>query len=81
MPAEDFGFEVRGRGLGAVLVSNPANPTGQSIEGDMLAEYVDIARKSSTSIIMDEFYSHYYYDGDSASPEDGGEDVSTDGNN
>jgi N-succinyldiaminopimelate aminotransferase len=76
MTAEDFGFEVQGRGLGAVLVSNPANPTGQSIEGTMLSDYVDIARNTGTSIIMDEFYSHFYYDGDSVAPEDGGADVS-----
>jgi hypothetical protein len=25
---------------------------------------------------MDEFYSHYYYDGDTKSPEEGGADVS-----
>eukprot|EP00529_Nitzschia_sp_RCC80_P022917 CAMPEP_0113496770 /NCGR_PEP_ID=MMETSP0014_2-20120614/30290_1 /TAXON_ID=2857 /ORGANISM="Nitzschia sp." /LENGTH=476 /DNA_ID=CAMNT_0000390697 /DNA_START=82 /DNA_END=1508 /DNA_ORIENTATION=- /assembly_acc=CAM_ASM_000159 len=74
MPVHDFEFEVRGRGLGAVLVSNPANPTGQSIEGEMLDEYVSVARKTGTSIIMDEFYSHYYYDGDSIPPEDGGAD-------
>jgi len=26
---------------------------------------------------MDEFYSHFYYDGDAVAPEDGGADVST----
>ena len=30
MSSEEFDFQVSGRGLGAVLVSNPANPTGQS---------------------------------------------------
>lgn len=33
MPSEDFEFEAGGRGLGAMLLSNPANPTGQSLEG------------------------------------------------
>jgi len=64
MSAKEFEFQCKGAGLGAVLLSNPANPTGQSIEGEELKEYVDIARSTDTSIIMDEFYSHYYYDGD-----------------
>ena len=63
MSPEAFEFETVGRGIGAVLLSNPANPTGQSIEGDALAEYVDIARRHEVAVIMDEFYSHYYYDG------------------
>lgn len=74
MPSEEFEFQCQGRGLGAVLVSNPANPTGQSIEGDTLKEYVEIARRTCTSIIMDEFYSHYYYDGEGVNPADGGAD-------
>ena len=64
MPPEEFEFETVGRGIGAVLLSNPANPTGQSIEGDDLKEYVDIARRHEVALIMDEFYSHYYYDGE-----------------
>ena len=63
MSPEEFEFETVGRGIGAVLLSNPANPTGQSIEGDDLKEYVDIARRHEVALIMDEFYSHYYYDG------------------
>lgn len=51
MSAEDFEFECRGRGLGAVLLSNPANPTGQSIEGDRLQEYVEISRSTKTSLM------------------------------
>lgn len=63
MPPDEFEFQTAGRGLGAVLLSNPCNPTGQSIEGDNLKEYVRIARENGTAVIMDEFYSHYYYDG------------------
>ena len=74
MPPEDFEFQLRGRGVGAILMSNPANPTGQSIEGDTLQQYVEIARKQETALIMDEFYSHYYYDGDAVDPADGGAD-------
>jgi aspartate/methionine/tyrosine aminotransferase len=51
MPDEDFEFECRGRGLGCVLMSNPANPTGQSIEGEHLKKYVDIARKNETALM------------------------------
>ena len=29
MPPEEFEFQLAGRGVGAVLMSNPANPTGQ----------------------------------------------------
>jgi aspartate/methionine/tyrosine aminotransferase len=74
MPPSEFRFQVAGRGVGAVLLSNPANPTGQSIEGEDLAEYVEIARAHETAIIMDEFYSHYYYDGNATDPENGGAD-------
>jgi len=51
MPPDEFRFQVRGRGLGAVLVSNPGNPTGQSIEGRTLEEYVNVARETETSIM------------------------------
>lgn len=64
MSPEEFEFQCKGAGLGAVLISNPANPTGQSLEGEKLKEYVEIARRTESAIIMDEFYSHYYYDGD-----------------
>jgi aspartate/methionine/tyrosine aminotransferase len=74
MPSAEFEFQCAGRGVGAILLSNPANPTGQSIEGENLKEYVRIAREQHTAIIMDEFYSHYYYDGEAVDPEDGGAD-------
>jgi DNA-binding transcriptional MocR family regulator len=34
MEPEEFEFQLGGRGVGAVLMSNPANPTGQSVEGE-----------------------------------------------
>lgn len=74
MSSEDFRFEAGGRGLGAMLLSNPANPTGQSLEGEELENYVKIARELEVALLMDEFYSHYYYDGDAVDPEDGGAD-------
>jgi aspartate/methionine/tyrosine aminotransferase len=39
MPADEFEFQTVGRGVGAVLMSNPSNPTGQSVEGECLKEY------------------------------------------
>lgn len=74
MPPDEFEFQCNGRGCGAILMSNPANPTGQSIEGEQLKTYVNTARECDTAIIMDEFYSHYYYDGGNVDPEDGGVD-------
>ncbi|OEU15228.1 aminotransferase, classes I and II superfamily [Fragilariopsis cylindrus CCMP1102] len=74
MDPKEFEFQVKGAGLGSVLLSNPANPTGQSIEGEKLRQYVDISRRNQSAIIMDEFYSHYYYDGEAVDPADGGVD-------
>ncbi len=55
--------EVLGRGLKAILISNPCNPTGQLIEGKRLHDWVDMARDYGCSLILDEFYSHYIYTG------------------
>jgi len=74
MSSDEFRFEAGGRGLGAMLLSNPANPTGQSLEGPELEAYVKIARELNLALILDEFYSHYYYDGETVAPEDGGAD-------
>lgn len=77
MPPEEFDFQTTGRGISVALLSNPCNPTGQSLEGENLKEYVNIARENNTMLIMDEFYSHYYYDGKNIDPEDGGVDDDT----
>ena len=47
------------RGLGAFLFSNRCNPTGQSIAGQELADYCDVARNRNCAVIYDEFYSHF----------------------
>jgi aspartate/methionine/tyrosine aminotransferase len=60
--------EILGRGLSALLVSNPCNPTGQLVEGDRLAAWVDLARKCRCSLILDEFYSHYIYTNSTDAP-------------
>lgn len=53
--------EILGRGLRAMLLSNPCNPTGQLIEGDALREIIEMAREYACTFIFDEFYSHYIY--------------------
>jgi len=59
----DLREEILGRGLSALLASNPANPTGQLIQGRELAAWCDLARECQCSMIFDEFYSHYIYAG------------------
>ncbi len=54
--------EIVARGLGAVLLSNPNNPTGQVIAGRELEAYVGVGRRYRCALIFDEFYSHYIYD-------------------
>jgi aspartate/methionine/tyrosine aminotransferase len=62
--------EIMGRGLSALLLSNPCNPTGSVIGGDELAAWVDAVRDLGCTWITDEFYSHYLWRPDLA--EDGG---------
>lgn len=51
-------------GLNAILASNPCNPTGQVVAGDELRRWVEVARETHCTFILDEFYSHYLYMGD-----------------
>ena len=53
--------EVLGRGLAAILASNPANPTGKVIGGHDLAEWVAAGRDLDCALLFDEFYSHYIW--------------------
>jgi aspartate/methionine/tyrosine aminotransferase len=59
---EDLRREILGRGLGAILLSNPGNPTGKHVRGDALAGWVATARDLDCALLFDEFYSHYVYD-------------------
>lgn len=61
--------EITGRGLSALLLSNPANPTGRTIRGLELASWVEAARRLDCTLLLDEFYSHYAW---SAGPEEEG---------
>jgi len=59
--AADLRREILGRGLSAILSSNPSNPTGKIIGGTELADWVATARELDCALIFDEFYSHYIW--------------------
>lgn len=61
--ADDLRREITGRGLAALLFSNPANPTGKVIRGEELERWVGVARDLNCTLLMDEFYSHYVWSG------------------
>jgi hypothetical protein len=70
-PADGYAFspdelrrEVLGRGLGAILMSNPCNPTGKLVGGAELDRWVDTARELDCTLLLDEFYSHFIWKGD-----------------
>jgi len=58
---DDLRREIRGRGLGALLLSNPCNPSGKLVRGDELASWVRLGRELDCTLLMDEFYSHYIW--------------------
>jgi len=60
---EDLRREVQGRGLSALLLSNPCNPTGKLIQGEELERWVALSRELDCSLLVDEFYSHYIWSG------------------
>ncbi len=59
--AADLRREILGRGLSALLLSNPCNPTGRLVWGDELAAWVETARELDCALLIDEFYSHYVW--------------------
>jgi aspartate/methionine/tyrosine aminotransferase len=63
---DDLRREITGRGLSAVLLSNPNNPTGRVIRGPELEGWVATARELQCSLLLDEFYSHYVWSRDGA---------------
>jgi hypothetical protein len=70
-PERGYDFSVRqlrrelmGRGLSAILMSNPCNPTGKLIAGEELRAWVGLAREFDCALLVDEFYSHYVWKGD-----------------
>ena len=79
---EELAREIEGRGLGALLLSNPCNPTGKVIQGEELKGWVDTARELDCAMLSDEFYGSYVWQGihqgDSVSAARYVEDVNTD---
>ena len=65
LPVDRLREEIVGKGLGALLLSNPCNPTGNAVRGGQLRAWVDTCRELACTLILDEFYSHYLY-GDAA---------------
>lgn len=63
---DDLRREITGRGLSALLLSNPSNPTGRVIRGEELAGWVTAARELACTLLIDEFYSHYVWTDDAA---------------
>ncbi len=61
--ADDLRREILGKGLSAVLLSNPNNPTGRTVQGDELQRWVATARELQCTLLLDEFYSHYVWTG------------------
>lgn len=61
--ADDLRREITGRGLSALLFSNPANPTGKVLRGEEFAAWVGAARELNCTLLVDEFYSHYIWSG------------------
>jgi N-succinyldiaminopimelate aminotransferase len=59
--ADDLRREILGRGLSAVLLSNPCNPTGKLIRNGDLRAWIETARELECALLLDEFYSHYVW--------------------
>ena len=53
--AEQLEREILGRGLGAILMSNPCNPTGKLVHGDELARWVGLARSLDCTLMPTSF--------------------------
>lgn len=60
-PVRELRRELMGRGLSALLLSNPCNPMGRLVSGDELAQWVAVARQLDCTLLLDEFYSHYVW--------------------
>jgi len=64
LPPERLRRAIEAERLSAFILSNPCNPTGRVVRGAMLEDYVAAAREHGTIFVLDEFYSHFIYDGE-----------------
>ncbi len=55
--------EIEHAELQALLVSNPCNPTGRVVRDAELAGWIARARTRSVTLLLDEYYSHYIWNG------------------
>ncbi len=60
---EELERRVSQEKVGALLISNPCNPTGVAIHGEELKAWAEMARRQNCTLLMDEFYSHFMYNG------------------
>jgi len=65
---DELKTEINGLGLSAVLLSNPSNPTGKVVQGAEMEAWVEMARALDCALLIDEFYAHYVWTTDAASP-------------
>jgi hypothetical protein len=58
------GFEamLEAKELDAFVLSNPCNPTGVALMGSDLETLVAAARRRGSTLLLDEFYSHFAFD-------------------
>jgi aspartate/methionine/tyrosine aminotransferase len=61
VPPDRLRAEIVGKGLGAVLLSNPCNPTGHTVRGGGLRAWVEVCSRLGCYLLVDEFYAHYLY--------------------
>lgn len=57
----DLRREILGRGLSALLLSNPCNPTGRHVRGEELNAWCHTATELDCALLIDEFYSRFVY--------------------
>jgi aspartate/methionine/tyrosine aminotransferase len=59
--SDELRREILGRGLAAILMSNPCNPTGRLVHGEPMEAWVATARELDCTLLLDEFYSHFVW--------------------
>ncbi len=68
LPTAELRREITGRGISALLLSNPGNPTGKLIGGEALRGFIETARELDCTLLIDEFYSHYVWESSAELP-------------
>ena len=58
---DELKVEIVNKGLSSLLISNPCNPTGQSLQSGELQSWISLLNELRCLGIFDEFYSHFLY--------------------